>query len=831
MTKPVDVLGPILLNWIAQLDRKLRFLDARGGAKVLFCSRAGKRIKEQLDLYAGGELSYDAEVFGISRISAVKAGLGYLKNFEQSFEVSRESFGPTPMGDVCAAFLKNFAAGHDPRLHALKALRGEFRGDNFRVLLAANDEASRWFRDYFEKSHDAMRRHLDELRGGRGQVVLVDTGWKGSIQRLLQATFDDIRFSGVYFGVMDHAPMANRYPVVFDALSYHKGRPETCLAVHRHLIESLYEPAAPSVEEIADGPCAETAARQMAAVMDERPRPDDRSDALYLDVLAYTEAHRGEPLDVILEKAHAAMAELERILIFPKPEEVADFQGKPRSSDFGREGFVPVIRQAGDGDTPEARVSRSLWQPGQIALEYPPGVARDLQARAVGLGNQANYFSGYTGEAAAAAGAREEFSREGSVAIVTRTKDRPVLLERAMRSVADQTWRNYHWVIVNDGGNRQVVEEIIERSPIDRRRITLVSNDRSVGMEAASNLGVRAVDTEFVVIHDDDDRWNPEFLERCVGFLSSPKAVSAGFEGVLTRAWRVSEEIRDGEVIHHGQTPFNPWVNDVTLFQMAIGNFFAPISFVYRRSVYDAIGGYHEKLPVLGDWRFNIEFLARANIGFIDEYLSYYHHRDVGTGASIGGVYQNSVIGGRSVHAEYFPVVVNDLIRDQTLPPSVATVLGQAHLVRILEHRFNMSDQKLAALEERLSGAAAPEGPGPAVPAEEAEPLGVLLQTDRDHLVGALLSAVRGELPEERRERLEPLIGKLHQLDDPGVREEIVREASFAIPSPADFDHISYLKQRTDIWATPFNGFEDLKPYHHYLIHGITDGERRPTTG
>ncbi|WP_172329507.1 glycosyltransferase family A protein [Mangrovicoccus sp. HB161399] len=831
MTKPVDVLGPILLNWIAQLDRKLRFLDAREEAKVLFCTRAGKRIKEQLDIYAGPEPGYDAELFGISRISAVKAGLGYLRNFDQAFSVSQESFGPTPMGDVCAAFLKNFAAGHDPRLHALKALRGEFRGDNFRVLLAANDEASRWFRDYFEKSHDAMRRHLDELRGGRSHVVLVDTGWKGSIQRLLQSTYGDIRFSGVYFGVMDHAPMEERHAVVFDALGYHEGRPETCLAVHRHLIESLYEPAAPSVEEIAGGPCADIAARQLAAVLGEQPRAEDRSDALYLDVLAYTEAHRSDPLDVILERAHAAMKELERILIFPKPEEVPDYQGKPRSSDFGREGFVPVIRPLDDGETPETRVSRSLWQPGQIALEYPASVARDLQARIVGLGNQANYFTGYTGDGGGETAEAEEFSREGSVAIVTRTKDRPLLLERAMRSVADQTWRNYHWVIVNDGGNREVVEEIIARAPIDRRRITLVSNDRSVGMEAASNLGVRAVDTEFVVIHDDDDSWHPEFLSRCVGFLSSPSARSAGFEGVLTRAWCVSEEIRDGKVIHHGQTPFQPWVNDVTLFQMAIGNFFAPISFVYRRSVYDDIGGYHEKLPVLGDWRFNIEFLARANIGFIEEYLSYYHHRDVGNGNSVSGVYQNSVIGGRSVHAEYFPVVVNDLIRDGNLPPSVATVLAQAHLVRILEHRFNMTDQKLAALEERLGSQAAASSPGPVVPAETEEPLGVLLQTDRDHVVGALLAAVRSDLPEDRRAVLEPLVARLHQLDDPETRARIVREACFAIPSPADFDHISYLKKRTDIWATPFNGFEDLKPYHHYLIHGITDGERRPTTG
>ncbi|MBE3640539.1 glycosyltransferase family 2 protein [Mangrovicoccus algicola] len=822
MTKPVDVLGPIFLNWIAQLDRKLRFLDRRDSARMLFCTRAGKRIHDHLLAYAGEDPAYDTALFGISRIGAVKAGLGYLSNFDGSFAVARESFADAPLGDVCAAFLKNFAQPHDPRLHALQALRGPFRGDNFRVLLAANDDASRWLRDYFEKSHDALGAQLRAELGEHRQLVLVDTGWKASIQRALQATYPDLRFAGVYFGVMDSQPMETRHSVVFDALSYQPGRPETCLAVHRHLIESLYEPLAPSVEEIAGGPCAEVAARQMAAVTGEDPSRGDATDALFLEILDYTRAHRGDPLDVILERGHAAMAELERIILFPQAADVPLYQGKPRSSDFGRDGFVPVIRGPEEGDTPEERISRALWQPGQIAVEYPPAAARAAQERLARPGDGSSYFTAYTGQGGGIA-PREEFAFEGSVAIVTRTKDRPVLFERAMRSVAAQTWRNFHWVIVNDGGSRESVEEIIDRAPIDRRRITLVSNDASVGMEAASNLGVRAVDTEFVVIHDDDDSWDPRFLERCVGFLESAPAQSAGFQGVLTRAWRVSEEIRDGRVTEHGRSPFNPWVNDVTLFQMAIGNFFAPISFVYRRSMFDAIGGYSEKLPVLGDWRFNIEFLARANIGFIDEYLSYYHHRD--TGAAAEAVYQNSVIGGRSVHAEYFPVVVNDLIREDRLPAGVAAVLGQAHLARIMEHRFNMVDTRLGEMDARLAQLPVPQSQAEE---EQAEPLGVLLQGDRDHVVRSLLGALRGDLPEERRAVIEPLIGRLHELDDPRIREEIVRSASFAIPSPADFDHIAYLRKRTDIWATAFNGFEDLRPYHHYLIHGITDGEPRP---
>lgn len=37
------------------------------------------------------------------------------------------------------------------------------------------------------------------------------------------------------------------------------------------------------------------------------------------------------------------------------------------------------------------------------------------------------------------------------VGIITRTKNRPLLLRRAIQSVANQTYKNYVHIIVNDG--------------------------------------------------------------------------------------------------------------------------------------------------------------------------------------------------------------------------------------------------------------------------------------------------------------------------------------------------------------------------------------------
>jgi GT2 family glycosyltransferase len=62
-------------------------------------------------------------------------------------------------------------------------------------------------------------------------------------------------------------------------------------------------------------------------------------------------------------------------------------------------------------------------------------------------------------------------------------------------------------------------------------------------------------------------------------------------------------------------------------------NLFPPISLLYRREVFEAIGGYDESMAVLGDWDFNIKVLVRGDIGVLPEALANYHVR-IGTAAS-----------------------------------------------------------------------------------------------------------------------------------------------------------------------------------------------------
>jgi len=248
------------------------------------------------------------------------------------------------------------------------------------------------------------------------------------------------------------------------------------------------------------------------------------------------------------------------------------------------------------------------------------------------------------------------------VAVVTRTKNRAILLERAIHSVLEQKFHDWTHVIVNDGGDAEEVQRVLAPN-LDayRGRVVVINNPASVGMEAASNIGIRACTSEFVVIHDDDDSWEPDFLASCVEFMDSTNKpqLDCQYGGVVTHSLRVIEEMDGQDVRRVKAEPFNAWMSSISLFRLAAGNTFPPISFLFRRDVWEEVGCFREELPVLGDWDFHLRVCARYEIGLIPELLANYHHR-----ATIqSGDYGNTVFVADAKHRAYENLYRNELLR------------------------------------------------------------------------------------------------------------------------------------------------------------------------
>lgn len=99
--------------------------------------------------------------------------------------------------------------------------------------------------------------------------------------------------------------------------------------------------------------------------------------------------------------------------------------------------------------------------------------------------------------------------------IVTPTYNRANLLVETIKSVLDQTFKDFELLIVDDGSpdnTKQAVEPFLS----DRIKYFYQSNKRQ---GAARNLGIKNACGEFVTFLDHDDLWSPLFLETYYKFI------------------------------------------------------------------------------------------------------------------------------------------------------------------------------------------------------------------------------------------------------------------------------------------------------------------------
>ena len=98
------------------------------------------------------------------------------------------------------------------------------------------------------------------------------------------------------------------------------------------------------------------------------------------------------------------------------------------------------------------------------------------------------------------------------VSIVTRTMNREPFLLRAQKSIFSQNYKNFEWIIVNDGGDNSCIPLLSDKGFSFTDRVKEIHLRKNRGRSAAANIGIAEAKGKYIVLHDDDDSWNENFL-------------------------------------------------------------------------------------------------------------------------------------------------------------------------------------------------------------------------------------------------------------------------------------------------------------------------------
>lgn len=100
---------------------------------------------------------------------------------------------------------------------------------------------------------------------------------------------------------------------------------------------------------------------------------------------------------------------------------------------------------------------------------------------------------------------------ESLVSVVIPTRNRPLLVKRAVASAMAQTLLEIEVIVVIDGFDDKTQAELAK---INDPRLRIVQLPESQGGAGARNAGVAETKGEWIAFLDDDDEWLPQKLER-----------------------------------------------------------------------------------------------------------------------------------------------------------------------------------------------------------------------------------------------------------------------------------------------------------------------------
>lgn len=215
---------------------------------------------------------------------------------------------------------------------------------------------------------------------------------------------------------------------------------------------------------------------------------------------------------------------------------------------------------------------------------------------------------------------RDILANDEKISVVIPTYNRANLILDAIESVVAQSQKPYEIIIVDDGSSdqtQQIIEDWKKKNANKTPTLHYIKQENQGG-NVARNRGIREAKGNLIAFLDSDDTWHNTKLEKQIPLFKKDNAIGAVYCGLIEINIETGSLILDNDRKYAKGSILNALlIRDVT----------GPTStFIIRKSVFEQVGFFDEKLQARQDWDMWIRIATAFKIEAVEENLVNMRH-------------------------------------------------------------------------------------------------------------------------------------------------------------------------------------------------------------
>ena len=209
-----------------------------------------------------------------------------------------------------------------------------------------------------------------------------------------------------------------------------------------------------------------------------------------------------------------------------------------------------------------------------------------------------------------------------NVSIIMTVLNGEKFISKSIESILSQTFKDWELIIVNDYSTDSTLE-IIEN--YKSQKIKLINNKKNMGTAISRNIAISQADGNYITIVDSDDIVLPKKFEMQKEYLDKYKNI--GLVGCNYDYINENDEIKKPNNDTFSQLSFASSPEYIK-WGLLWNNVICHSSVMFRKSLFEKIGGYKDKFPFSCDYYLWTDFNRITKIYQFPQKLLYYRIHD-----------------------------------------------------------------------------------------------------------------------------------------------------------------------------------------------------------